>query len=204
MLKSIRLCDYHYPYAILITKFMYYFEVDLEDEQSELVMLKSIRLCDYHYPYAILITKFMYYFEVDLEDEQSELVKTTSEFNNGSLSRMGFTKVNGRWVGKGGDHAGSSSGEHAEDEDEYQPHAIATEGDAEMEAGGDDVSAYEAGQSAENMGEGITSISPFERLILSIMNNFVDEQRSHHEFCVSRFQDLNEQIEAIQNQLFEL
>jgi len=41
---------------------------------------------------------------------------------------MGFIKVNGKWVGKGGDHVGSSSGAHAEDENEDQPHVAATEG----------------------------------------------------------------------------
>jgi len=37
------------------------------------------------------------------------LVKSTQEVNNGSLSKMGFTKINGRWVSKDGDHGGSSS-----------------------------------------------------------------------------------------------
>ena len=37
MHKSMRLSDYHYPYAILISKFLNYFEVDLEEETSELV-----------------------------------------------------------------------------------------------------------------------------------------------------------------------
>jgi len=32
-----RLSDYHYPYAVLISKFLLYFEVNLEDETSELV-----------------------------------------------------------------------------------------------------------------------------------------------------------------------
>ena len=32
-----RLSDYHYPYAVLISKFVLYFEVNLEDETSELV-----------------------------------------------------------------------------------------------------------------------------------------------------------------------
>jgi len=110
---------------------------------------------------------------------------------------MGFTKVNGRWVGKGGDHACSSSGAHVEDKDEDQPHVTATEGDAKTEVEEDGVSAYEAGQSAGNMGERITSMSPFERLMLSIMNNFTDEQRIHHEFCVSRFQNIDEKVEAV-------
>ena len=37
MQKSMRLSDYHYPYVILISKFMHYFEIDLEEELSEVV-----------------------------------------------------------------------------------------------------------------------------------------------------------------------
>jgi len=37
MQKSMRLCDYHYPYAILISKFLHYFDVDLEEEQFEVM-----------------------------------------------------------------------------------------------------------------------------------------------------------------------
>ena len=37
MQKSLRLSDYHCPYAVLIYKFLLYFEVNLEDETSELV-----------------------------------------------------------------------------------------------------------------------------------------------------------------------
>ena len=37
MHKSMRLSDYHYPYVILISKFLNYFEVNLEDETFELV-----------------------------------------------------------------------------------------------------------------------------------------------------------------------
>ena len=62
-------------------------------------MQKSMRLSDYHYPYVVLISKFLLYFEVNLEDETSELVKSTLEVNNGSLSKMGFTKINGRCDG---------------------------------------------------------------------------------------------------------
>jgi len=32
MQKSMRLSDYHYPYVVLISKFLKYFEVDLEEE----------------------------------------------------------------------------------------------------------------------------------------------------------------------------
>jgi len=83
-------------------------------------MQKSMRLSDYHYPYVVLIFKFLLYFEVNLEDETSELVKSTQEVNNGSLSKMGFTKINGRWVSKDGDHGGSSGAATADFDDEDQ------------------------------------------------------------------------------------
>ena len=74
---------------------------------------KSMRLSDYHYPYAVLISKFLNYFEVDLEEEQTEVVKSSLEVNNGSLNKMGFTKIGGKWVSKDGDQGSSSSGVHA-------------------------------------------------------------------------------------------
>ena len=37
MQKSIRLSDYHFPYVVLISKFLQYFEIDLEEELSEMV-----------------------------------------------------------------------------------------------------------------------------------------------------------------------
>ena len=71
-------------------------------------MQKTIRLCDFHYPYAILISKFLHYFEVDIEGELAEVIKPSSEINSGSLSKMGFTKIGGRWVSKDGDQVGPS------------------------------------------------------------------------------------------------
>ena len=71
-------------------------------------MQKATRLCDFHYPYAILIYKFLHYFEVDIEGELAEVKKPSSEINCGSLSKMGFTKIGGRWVSKDGDYAGQS------------------------------------------------------------------------------------------------
>jgi len=157
-------------------------------------MQKSIRLSDYHYPYVVLITKFLHYFKVDLEEEQFEIVKTSSEINNGSLSKMGFTKINGRWVNKDGVQVGSSNGAHNGEENEGEVVATSDE----------PVGAHEAGPSDVNMEEQITSMSPFERLVLNRLDNFAHDQRTHHEFCVARFQSLDEHIEVVQNQLFEL
>ena len=57
---------------------------------------------------------------MNLEDETSELVKSTQEVNNGSLNKMGFTKINGRWVSKDGDHGGSSSAAAVDFDEEDQ------------------------------------------------------------------------------------
>ena len=92
-----------------------------------------MRLNDYHYPYAIFISKFLNYFKVDLEEETSELVKLTHEVNNGSLSKMGFTKIGGRWVSKDGEQGGSSSGAHAEHDEEEQDVAEGADVDAQDE-----------------------------------------------------------------------
>ena len=41
MQKSIRLSDFHYPYAILISKFLQYFEVDIKEELAEIIKPSS-------------------------------------------------------------------------------------------------------------------------------------------------------------------
>ena len=108
-----------------------------------------MRLSDYHYPYAIPISKFLHYFEVDIEKEQSKVVKTSHEVNNGSLSKIGFTKIGGKWISKDGDQVGSSSGAHAEDGGEEQANIATASGDVDVgfQAGDDD-----AGPSAGIMG----------------------------------------------------
>jgi len=104
-------------------------------------MQKEMRLSDYHYSYAILISKFLLYFELNLEDETYELVKLTQEFNNGSLNKMDFTKVGGKWISKDGDFGASSNaddheqGEHAANIDFQHEDLPEAHQDAEPSAG---------------------------------------------------------------------
>jgi len=175
-------------------------------------MQKSMRLSDYHYPYAILISKFLNYFEVNLENETSELVKSTHEVNNGSLSKMGFTKINGRWVSKDGEHGGSSSGIHDEHGEEDQK---VVEG-ANMNVQDEEQPATDLG--VGHQGNRIPSMSCFESFMVNRLDRFAENQWNIHDLCVTNFQNfdnrfqsmdthfqtLDEQIEAVQNQLFEL
>jgi len=176
-------------------------------------MQKAMRLSDYHYPYAVLISKFLLYFEVNLEDETSELVKSIQELKNGSLSKMGFTKVGGKWISKDGDFGASSSGaaEHEQDE---------TAADIDFQHEDLPEAHQDAGPSAGagNQEERMQTMSPFERFMVNRLDRFAENQRNLHDLCVSNFQSINnrfnsmdahfmtldEQIEAVQNQIFDL
>jgi len=148
-------------------------------------MQKAMRLSDYRYPYAVLIYKFLLYFEVNLEDETSELVKSTQELNNGSLSKMGFTKVGGKWISKDGDFAASSSvvADHEQDEP------------ADMDFQNEDLpeAHQDAGPSAGagNQKDGMPTMSSFERYMVNRLDGFAENQRNLHDLCVSNFQSID-------------
>ena len=144
-------------------------------------MQKSMRLSDYHYPYVVLISKFLLYFEVNLEDETSELVKSTQEVNNGSLSKMSFTKINGRWISKNGDHGGSSSVAAADFDEENQ----ATDMDIHNEE--QPTTNFDAGTSVGHQGDGIPSMSSFERYMVDRLDGFAKNQINLHDLCVKNF-----------------
>ena len=145
-------------------------------------MQKAMRLGDYNYPYAVLISKFLHYFEVSLEEETSELVKSTQEWNNGSLSKMGFTKVGGKWISKDGDHGASSSGATNLEQDEPADMDVQHENPPE--------DFQYAGPSADDghQGERMQTMSSFERLMMNRLDSFAENQRSLHDLCVSNFQ----------------
>jgi len=137
-------------------------------------MQKAMRLCDFHYPYAILISNFLHYFEVDIEGELAEVIKPSSEINSGSLSKMGFTKIGGRWVSKDGDQACPSE---------------TNEGDEPEQAAMQDEPATETQEGEHhdiNMDERMPIMSSFERLMINRMDTFADNQRNLYEMCESR------------------
>ena len=118
-------------------------------------------------------------------------------------------------MSKDGDQGGSSSGVQAGQEEEDLDVAEGVGVDAQEEHVVADIG---AGTSAGNQGERILSMSPFERFMVNRMDNFAENQRNLHELCATnfqnfdekfqsmdtRFQNHDEQIEAVQNQLFEL
>jgi len=71
---------------------------------------------------------------------------------------------------------------------------------------------------AGNQEERMQTMSPFERLMMDRLDNFGENQRNLHDLCVinfqridnrfdnmdARFMTLDEQIEVVQNQIFDL
>jgi len=96
---------------------------------------------------------------VNLEDETSELVKSTQEMNNDSLSKMGFTKINGKWVSKDGDHGASSSVAVADFDEEDQAADMDFHHEEQPETN------LGVGTSVGNQGDERPSMSSFERYL---------------------------------------
>ena len=96
---------------------------------------------------------------MNLEDETSELVKSTQEMNNDSLSKMGFTKINGKWVSKDGDHGASSSVAVADFDEEDQAADMDFHHEEQPETN------LGVGTSVGNQGDERPSMSSFERYL---------------------------------------
>ena len=103
----------------------------------------------------------------------------------GSLSKMGFTKINGRWVSMDGEHGGSSSGVHAEHDEEDQE--VVEGADMNVLDEVQHVANLGAGTSAGHQGNKIPSMSSFERFMVNRLGNFAENQRNLHDLCVTNF-----------------
>jgi len=169
-------------------------------------MQKSMRLSDYHFSYIVLISKFLQYFEINLEEELSKVVKPSHEVNNESLRKMGFIKVGGKWVSKDEEQVSPSCGNEVEAdvEDQVAPNTGLDDQENKFPSEHAPGEAYGASPSAGNMNDYAAPTSPFKRLMINRLDIMAYDQRNHHEFCFARFHNLDEQIEVVQNQLFEL
>ena len=108
---------------------------------------------------------------------------------------MGFTKINGRWVSKDGEHGGSSSGAHAEHDEEDQE---VVEGvDVNVKDEEQPIVDLGAGTSVGHQGNRIPSMSSFERFMLNRLDNFDENQRNLHDLCVTNFQNFDNRFQSM-------
>ena len=129
---------------------------------------------------------------MNIEGELAKVIKPSSEINSGSLSKMGFTKIGGRWVSKDGDKA-SPSGTNEGDESEK----VAMQDEPTAETQEDD-------HNDINMGERVTTMSPFERLMNNRMDTFADNQRNLYDMCESRFSNMDTHFSTLDEQIEEV
>jgi len=92
---------------------------------------------------------------------------------------MGFTKIGGRWISKDGNQAdptGTNEGDEPEDATMQDELAAETQ---------------EGEHHDINMDERMPIMSSFERLMINRMDTFAHNQRSLHEMCKSRFNNMD-------------
>jgi len=115
-------------------------------------------------------------------------------------------------VSKDGDHGASSSAAAADFDEEDQAADIDFHHEEQPETN------LGVGTSAENQGDEMPSMSSFQRYMVNRLDGFAENQRNLHDLCVSNFQNidnrlnnmdtwfmtLDEHIEVVHNQIFEL
>ena len=134
---------------------------------------------EFKIPYAISISSFIEYYDIDVENELSEEVKAQSEITVATLNKIGLKKVNdNQWICKA-----------TTEEDETEGAGTSTA--AEQFTGAD-------------MGTGERSLSRFEQLMINQVNSIESNQKSHHEYCETHFQNLEERVDDIQGKLRQM
>jgi len=122
----------------------------------------------------------------------------TQEMKNGSLSKMGFTKINGKWVSKDGDHGASSSAAAADSVEEDQAADMDFHHEEQPETN------LGAGTSARNQGDEMPSMSSFEKYMVNKLDGFAENQRNLHDLCLSNFQSIDNRFNSMDTQIMTL
>jgi len=148
-------------------------------------MFKAQKLNDYKLPYAILISRMIEFFELDVVDELTENLKQSSEIREPMLHCIGLQKLDGAWTYKGGDSVGARTSGIGAQEDAEDP---------EPKAAAPMLPSVPLAPQEEAM-------STFERMVLSSLDNMTEEQRAHHEYCITHFTQLYQQIGDIHDTL---
>ena len=134
---------------------------------------------EFKVPYAMLISNFIEYYDIDVENELSEEVKAHCEITVATLNKIGLKKVNeNQWICK------------------------ASAEEDKMDGPGTSVVAEQF--TGEDLGTGEQFYSNFEQLMINQLNNIETNQRSHHEYCETHFQNLEERVDDIQGKLGQM
>ena len=132
-------------------------------------------------PYVVLLSSFIKYNEVNVENELVEVVKAHSEITVATLNKIGLKKVNeNQWICKA-----------SAEKDEMDDAGARTSTAAEQ-------------FTREDLGTGEQSYSSFEQLMINQLNNIETNQRSHHEYYETHFQNQEERVDDVQGKLGQM
>jgi len=182
-----RLSDYHFPYVVLISKFLQYLEVDLDGEFPE--VLKPSH-------------------EVNNGSLKMWFIKIGDKW----VSKM-EEHVGSSCEDQTGTNDGQQAALNAKNQFEHAQAEQGTENPTKQVA----YTNYGVGPSAGVVEEyalhALVGYLPpidhgipmcqFYRLMINRLDNMASDQRNHYKFCAARFQHLDEKIEVVQTQLFE-
>jgi len=199
MLKSTRLPDYRFPYAIFVSKLIDYFEVDTTNERNDTIKAAS-------------------------EIDNSTLMKMGfHKEDDGWIFRRNVAHRAEHEASNHEDGEEENAGMHREDEivqaaeasfhrmhhsSSHRVESLAQHMDESpiQSFMNEDVAAtyynaLVAYQAPEYRGE---PLSMFERQVLDRLDTLTDDQKTYFEMTQARFQHLDYQIEGVQEQLAEL
>ena len=177
MLKSTRLPDYRFPFAIFVSKLINYFEVDTTNERND--NIKAASEIDNSTLMKMGFHKeedgWVFRRNVAHKAEQEAAYHEDGEEENARINR---------------------EEEHVQHMDESPIHFFVNE-----DVAATDYNALVAYQALEYRGE---PLSMFERQVMDRLDTLKDDQKTYFEMTQARFQHLDYHIEGVQEQLAEL
>jgi len=149
-------------------------------------IIKIRRKVEYNIPYVVLFCHFIEYFQIDT-GEVVELVKAQNEISAATLSKIRLTKVNDdHWICK----ADYDSPVHQAAEEGEGAGTSAATATANREG-------YDAPMPDPPTGYG-NYFAGFEERMMNQVHTMQDEERSHHQYCETRFQNIEGIVEDVQ------
>jgi len=143
----------------------------------------------------VLISNFIEYFKVDVEWEVVEAVKSQNELIGATLNKIGLKKANDDYWACKADGEGVEQQQYQEDDGAGTSVFVAT-------VGGWFDPAQFAYMTDNPSVEGEGSFSRFEQMMISPLHTIENEQRSHHQFSETCFQNIEDQVEDIQHKIW--
>jgi len=148
---------------------------------------KIRRKPEYRIPYVVLISSFIEYFEIDIEGEVVGTMKAQNEIIVVTLNKIGLRKVNEDYRVCKADRDGLDQ----QQEEEGEGAGTSTVAVADAEGGFDAHMSDIPPVGTKNY------FARFEERVMSQLHTMHDSSRTHHQYCVTRFHNIEDIVEYV-------